>query len=195
MATIGVSKPMYAIYKETAGVVTYSGGGILAKAVEFSASIESASDNNLYADNGIAESDKSFTGGTLSITTDDMEQAASAAILGITASTLTIGEATVSELVYNDDMEQPNLGFGIIIKRKKNGVEKWRAIVFPKIKFSIPEDAATTQGETIEWQTPELEATIMRDDTAKHAWKREATFDIEAKAVAYIEHLLNIGGE
>ncbi|MEL7610600.1 MAG: phage tail protein [Bacillota bacterium] len=165
---------------------------MLAKAVEFSAAIESSDDNNLFADNGIAESERSFANGTLTINTDDLEQAASALILGITASTLTIGEDTVSELIFDDDMSPPDLGFGIIIKKKKSGIEKHRAVVFPRIKFNIPEDAATTQGETIEWQTPSLEATIMRDDTAKRRWKREATFDSEAEAEIYIKHLLNI---
>ncbi len=32
----------------------------------------------------------------------------------------------------------------------------------------------------------------MRDDSAKHAWKREATFDTEEDARAYIETVLNI---
>ena len=51
MAGIGLRKPHYAIYNyaEETGAVTYSGGGLLAKAVEFSASIESGDDNNLYA--------------------------------------------------------------------------------------------------------------------------------------------------
>lgn len=194
MATIGVSRPYYALYNNNDGVITYTDGGILAKAVEFSASIESSSDNNLYADNAIAESDRSFGGGTLTITTDDLTQEASAAIMGITASTVTVGEDSVSELVFDDDMNPPDLGFGIIILKKRGGAYKHRAVVFTKIKFNIPEDAASTRGETIEWQTPELEATIMRDDSAKHAWKREATFDTEADARAYIETLLNING-
>ena len=58
--------------------------------------------------------------------------------------------------------------------------------------FSVPSDAATTQGETIEWQVPELTATIMRDDSATHMWKREATFTTEAQAETYIKDRLNI---
>lgn len=193
MATIGVSKPYYGVYVNTDGTITYTGGAIFAKAVEFNATIDSSEDNNLYADNGIAEADRSFGGGSISITTDDIEQAAAAAILGITADTITVGtETSVSELVYDDDMTVPDLGFGIIIKKKKNGVDKYRAIFFHKIKFNIPEDAATTQGETIEWQTPTIEGTIMRDDSAKHGWKSEVTVDTEALAVAYIKQKLGI---
>lgn len=193
MATIGVSKPYYGVYKNTDGVITYTGGAVFAKAIEFSASIESGDDNNLYADNGIAESDRSFGGGTISVTTDEISQTAAAAILGITAKTITVGEKTdISELVYDDDMAVPDLGFGIIIKKKVSGVEKYRAVFFHKIKFNIPEDAATTQGETIEWQTPTINGIIMRDDSAKHGWKSEVTVDTEAIAEAYIKKKLNI---
>ena len=74
-------------------------------------------------------------------------------------------------------------------------VSKWRAIVLTKVKFAVPSDAANTQGETIEWQTPEISGTIMRDDSAKHAWKKEATFTSEAQAEAYIKARLGITAE
>lgn len=195
MATIGLSKPYVALYKNTDGTVSYSGGKVLGKAVEFSAAIESSKDSNLYADNGIAESDRSFAGGTMSITTDDLTQEGSALILGMTPKPLTIEGVTaegLTELVYDDDANAPYLGFGAIIKKKKDGAYKYRAVVFTKIMFNIPEDAAKTQGESIEWQTPKLGATIMRDDSAKHAWKREATLDSEANAVKYIKQCLGI---
>jgi len=193
MAVIGVSRPYYGIYVNTDGVVTYTGGAVFAKAIDFSSKIESGDDNNLYADNSIAESDRSFGGGTMSVTTDEISQTASAAILGITARTITVGSNTnVTELVYDDDMTAPDLGFGIIIKKKVSGAYKYRAVFLRKIKFNIPEDAATTQGETIEWQTPTIEGTIMRDDSPKHAWKSEVTVDTEADAEAYIKQCLGI---
>lgn len=198
MATIGLSKPYYAIYSNTGSTVSYSDGGILAKAVEFSAEIENTDDNNLYADNAIAETDRSFSGGTLTITTDDLTQEASAAILGLTAQSITIEGVTTetpTELVFGEAQTIPYLGFGIIIKKKVGGVYKWRAVVFTKIMFNVPSDAATTQGETIEWQTPELTATIMRDDSTNHVWKRESTLDSEADAEAYIKDCLDITDE
>lgn len=191
MAVVGLSKPMVALYSNDGNTVTYSKGTVLGKAVTFSAEVEQAEDNNLMADNGVAESDKSFSNGTLTIGTDDLMQDASALILGITPTS--IGEDG-TELIYNDDMNVPYVGFGCVVKKKKDGVFKWRAVVFPKIMFNIPSDAADTQGETIEWQTPELTASILRDDTEKHAWKRESTFETEAEAVAYIKNKLGITG-
>ena len=186
MAVVGVCKPYYAKYTNNSGTVSYSDGGIIGKAVEVSADIETADSNDLYADNAIAESEKTFSSGTLSLTTDDFEQEASKAVLGL--------KEEAKELIYDDDQQTPYLGVGIIIKKIKGGVTKWRALIFTKVQFAVPSDAATTQGESIEWQTAEISGTIMRDDSAKHPWKKEATFTTEAQAEAYIKARLNITG-
>ena len=176
MATIGVSKPYVAKYSNTENTVTYSGGQILDKLTEIDISINSAEDNNFYADNAIAESDSSFSGGTVTVNTADLGPEATALVLGITPVPISditgVTDEDVNELVFDDDQRSPYLGFGCIIKKRVNNVDKWRAIVLTKIMLAVPNDAATTQGETIEWQTPQLTGTIMRDDSAKHAWKR-----------------------
>lgn len=198
MAGIGLRKPYYAKYEYDASTdkVTYSGGGLLGKAVEFSTSLEGTTDNVLYADDGPAETDRTFAGGELTITTDDLRQEASAAILGITPTEITIGEAEggvkVQELVYGEAMTVPNLGFGVIIPKQIEGVMKYRAVILPKVMFSVPNDSATTKGESIEWQTPEITGTIMRSDDSERAWKREIVADDEATATAYIKQFLNI---
>lgn len=196
MATIGLSKPYYAIYAEAGGVVSYSDGAVMGKATEANISIETTEDNNLYGDNGLAETDRRFANGTLTLSTTDLSQEVSKAILGLTEQAITgidgVTDTSVKELVYDDTQVTPYLGVGFIIKKKVNGAYKWRGVVLPKIMFSVPEDAATTQGESIEWQTPELTGAIMRDDSATHAWKKEATFTSEAQAEAYIKARLGI---
>lgn len=196
MATIGLSKPYYAIYAEAGGVVSYSDGAVMGKATEANISIETTEDNNLYGDNGLAETDRRFANGTLTLSTTDLSQEVSKAILGLTEQAITgidgVTDTSVKELVYDDGQVTPYLGVGFIIKKKVNGAYKWRGVVLPKIMFSVPEDAATTQGESIEWQTPELTGAIMRDDSATHVWKKEATFTTEAQAEAYIKARLGI---
>lgn len=196
MATIGLSKPYYAIYAEAGGVVSYSDGAVMGKATEANISIETTEDNNLYGDNGLAETDRRFANGTLTLSTTDLSQEVSKAILGLTEQAITgidgVTDTSVKGLVYDDTQVTPYLGVGFIIKKKVNGAYKWRGVVLPKIMFSVPEDAATTQGESIEWQTPELTGAIMRDDSATHAWKKEATFTSEAQAEAYIKARLGI---
>ena len=196
MAIIGVSKPYVAKYSNTDTTVSYTSGQILDKMTEIDISINSAEDNNFYADNAIAESDSSFSGGTVTINTADLGPEAAALVLGITPAPISditgVTDEDVNELIFDDDQRSPYLGFGCIIKKRVNNVDKWRAIILTKIMLAVPNDAATTQGETIEWQTPQLTGTIMRDDSAKHAWKREATFTTEAQAEAYIKARLSI---
>lgn len=196
MATIGLSKPYFSVYSASGSTVSYSDGGLMGKAVEVDIEIEVSEDNNLYADNGVAETDRTFSSGTLTITTDDLDQKVSKVMLGLKEETLTgvdgVTDSDVSRLIFDDDQVVPYLGFGVVIKKVRNGVTKWRAVILKKVMFAVPSDAATTQGESIEWQTPELTATIMRDDSAKHPWKEEATFTTEAQAEAYIKHTLSI---
>lgn len=198
MATIGLSKPYYAVYSAGSGTPTYASGAVMGKATEANIEIETSEDNNLYADNAIAETDRQFTGGTLTLSTDDLSQEVSKAILGLTEQAVGaiegVTDEEVQELIYDDTQATPYLGVGFIVKKVKNGVTAWRGIVLTKVMFSIPSDAATTQGESIEWQVPELSATIMRDDSATHMWKREATFTTEAQAEAYIKDRLDITG-
>lgn len=196
MAVIGLSKPYYGIYSATGNAVSYANGAVMGKATEANIEIDTTEDNNLYADNAIAETDRSFAGGTLTLSTDDLSQEVTKAILGLTETAITgiegVTDTSVKELVYDDTQTTPYLGVGFIVKKKVGGAYKWRAVVLSKVMFSMPADAATTQGESIEWQVPELSATIMRDDSATHMWKREATFTTEAQAEAYIKARLNI---
>lgn len=196
MAMIGVSHPVYALYNATGTTVTYSDGGVLGKATNLDVTINTSENNNLYADNGIAETDRQFTDGTLTVGTDDLSQEVSQAILGATMTALEemdgVTDEDVDELVFDDRMTYPYLGVGFIVKGQKNNVPYWRGIVLPKVMFSVPGDSVTTQGQTIEWQTPSLTATILRDDTENHAWKKEAKFSTEGQAAAYLKKRLNI---
>ena len=196
MATIGLSKPYYAAYSAAENVVTYANGAVMGKATEANIEINTSDNNNLYGDNAIAETDRQFTSGTLTLSTTDLSQEVSKAILGLKEETLDsitgVTDEDVSELIYDDTQAIPYLGVGFIVKKVVNCVTMWRGIVLTKVMFSIPSAAATTQGETITWQVPSLTATIMRDDSATRMWKREATFTTEAQAEAYIKDRLSI---
>lgn len=196
MAIVGVSKLYYAKYAAEGGSVSYSGGGVMGKATQVDVEIETSEANELYADNAVAETDRQFSGGTLTVAPDELSQEVSKVILGLSEQAVGevdgITDESVMELVYDDDQATPYLGVGFIIKKQVRGVTKWRAVMLTRVMFAVPKDAATTQKKTIEWQVPELTATIMRDESTKHAWKREATFTTELQAEAYIKNRLNI---
>lgn len=197
MAKIGLSKPYFAKYSNASGKTTYSGGAAIGKAVDLSMELDGQDENVLYADNGPAESDNAFVGGNLTLTTDDLLPAPMVGILGVKEEAITgVDGVTTSDakwLVFDDDQEAPYVGFGGIIKKKINGVIKWVVLIYPKIQFENTGDAAVTQGESIEWQTQELSAVLMRDDTEKHEWRRlSSPLDSEEEAEALLKNFLNI---
>lgn len=195
MAIKGLSIPVIGTYSNAGGVVSYSDPVIASKAAEYSVSWTTGDDNPLYLDNGIAENDKgTFQSGELTLATGDLTQEISARILGTKTYQETFtanGEQVTAEVqVFDDERNSPYLGFGIIEMHQINDVTKFRPVFFPKVYFNIPEEAATTKGETIEWQTKSITAQILRsdavDDNAVHPWMMDAWFDAESVAQAWL---------
>ena len=190
MAVVGLSKPYIAKYSNTGTTVTYTQPTLIGKAITMSLSLNSGSENILYADNAPAESDTQFSGGSLTIGTDNLSAEAMLSIFGTKEEAINADGVSTSDakwLVHDDDQIIPYVGFAGIIMKKVGGLTKYVAVVYNKVQFQNLNDSATTKGETIEWQTPELTATLMRSDNVKHEWKRITTdLDTEAEAEAAI---------
>lgn len=196
MAKIGLSKPYAAKYSATGNTVTYSEGALIGKAVELSIELEGAEDNNLYADNGIAESANTFAGGTFNLITDDLLPEVMMRILGIETETVTVDGVTTEGAAwykFNSNQQTDYMGFGAIVKVQNSNVVGYQVIVLPKIQFQNPSDTFVTQGETIEWGTPEIGGTILRDDTVDQNWKLiSSVLTTEAEAEALLKDYFNI---
>ena len=121
--------------------------------MELAIELAEGENNILYADNGPVETANDFSGGTFTLTTDDLMPEVLMAILGIQEEEITSEEITTTTpkwYVWNDEQATPYMGFGAVVKVQNNNTVKWQAIVLPKIKFNNPGDTFTTQGETIE---------------------------------------------
>lgn len=195
MAIIGLSKPYAAVYSNTGSTVTYASGALCGKAVNLDISLDDGSDNILYADNAPAESDNQFAGGSLTLTTDDLYADVMVNFLGMEEEAVSGTGMPAGAKWYknNDNQVIPYLGFGAIAKKKVNGEVKYVAIVFHKIQFANLSQSIATQGESIDWQTPEINATLMRSDNEDHDWRWiSSDLDSEADAEKLIKSLLNI---
>lgn len=166
----GYSKPFVALYANANGTVTYSGGIPLARGVEVSIAPEAADSTPFYADNTVAEqAGGGFSGGTVTLTVDGLKEAAQKLIMGLPAQT------TISDVKWNDfgdAMAIPYVGVGFVVRYMEDGVTTYDAVVLTKVQFSVFGTEAATQEDAIEFQTQELEAAIMKDDTTAHNWKR-----------------------
>ena len=173
----GFSKPYVAIYSASGGTVTYTSGQILARGVEVSIEPEVGDDNTFYADYVAAEvAPGVFTGGTVTLTVDGLFSAAEKLIMGLPAEkTITVGQdETVSVAEYGDDMDIPYMGLGFVVRYQSDGVVTYAPVVLTKVRFQTAGLSAATQQGEIDWQNQELTASMMRDDSANHVWKKVA---------------------
>ena len=190
----GYSMPKVAVYSYEGNAVTYSGLMALARGVSVSMDVETSDSSDFYADNVLAESAGGrFTGGTVTLTVDGLKDAARKEIQGLpTETNLTVGPEQVKVLEYDDRQAAPYVGIGFVVRYMENGITSYVPVVLTKCVFDVDTIEAETQEDAIDFQTSELTATIARDDTANHTWRRIGEGQTtEAKAVAVIDAMLS----
>lgn len=197
MVTTGFSKPYVAKYANTGTTVTYTGLMKLGRGVSLSLEPNTTEDNNFYCDNIVGETESSqFSSGTATITVDGLESESAKMILGLPEPTqLQVDEKQVPMLGYGE-IEAPYVGYGCVRRTQMNGVVQYWPLILPKIKFSIPGEEAATSEDQINWQTQELTATVVRDDTEKRNWKviSDEGMNTEAEAEAVVKAFLGNKG-
>lgn len=169
MATIGLDKLYYAKITEAEdGEETYGTPEILAKAISAELSVELA-EATLYADDGASEVVKDFKSGKLTLGVDD---------IGITAAQDLTGAAADDNgvLISAGENIAPPVAIGFRALRA-NG--KYRYFWLYRVIFGIPATNLQTKGDSITFQTPSIEGTVMRrnkpDAKATHPWKAEVS--------------------
>jgi phi13 family phage major tail protein len=168
MAKIGLKYPVYK------GSVNK---GVIGKAIQADIAI-TVNEVYLPADDAIAESDKSFQSGKITLGIDDLSDTVQVEFLGHTMN-------VSGEISAKGTDNNPYVGIGFYAIKKVNNVQKFRAVWFPKVQFAEPNDTNNTKGQNVAFATPTLEGTIMLDDNGD--WKKEQTFDTEAEARAYLQ--------
>ena len=169
MVTIGLDKLYYAPITENAnGEETYGTPVQLAKAISADLSVELA-EATLYADDGASEVVKEFKSGTLSLGVDDIGASVAAALTGVT-----IDRNKVIISTSEDSTAPVAVGF-----RAKRANGKYRYFWLYRVKFGIPATTLATKGDSITFNTPTIEGTVMRrnkeDSNGNHPWKAEVT--------------------
>lgn len=198
MVTTGFSMPYVAKYANTGTTVTYTSGMDLARGVSLSLEIDTADDNNFYANNVLAEVETAqFTSGSATVTVDGLSNEAATLIFGLPAPTsLEVGapETTVQMQGYGEALNPPYVGFGCVRRTQMEGKVEYWPLILPKIKFGLPSDEMATQEDQIDWQTQELTATIQRDDTTSKNWKVISAEGLDTEAEAYAAVKAFLGG-
>lgn len=177
MAKIGLNNLKFGVLTESGETVSYGAMQSLGKAVSASVSIT----NNtavLYADDAIAETDNTFSAGTITLTVDDDGDTVFAPLLGHEI------DSNTGEMLRNKNDEAPYVGVGRIINKMVGGVRKYKVEFLSKVKFGEPSQESNTHGETTEFGTQQIEGTIATLNSGE--WSKTKTFTSHSDALSYL---------
>lgn len=193
MAGIGLYGVYYAKCQKTGGVVTgYDQIAMMGKAVNAGFEPTVPDENPLYANNGVGENDISAgSGGTLSLTLDRMDLETHAALYGSTVGTVKVtvngSQVEGQEITYKGSETSSPIGLAYIKLQQEDGERHHDVVFYREVTMTKPSDDAETMGESIEWQTPELEGSVMgAQGDGTEPWYRIARFPSQEAAIAYI---------
>ena len=142
----------------------------------------------LYANDGLAETDYSFKKGALSLTIADDDDNFIAELFG--NETVEGGEVTQT---INDTA--PEIGYGHIIPKMVGGKRKYKVEFFPRVKFTKVTSDNKTRGESVEFSTTALEGTVYPLESDLNGlkagvWEKHQTFATLQEAETYLDGLL-----
>ena len=171
MATVGLDRLYYSkITEGITGDETYATPQMLAKAISADLEIE-LNEATLFADDSAAEVVKEFKSGKLSLGINDIGAAVAGDLVG---AVIDDNGVVISQ---GEGMPSPvAVGFRA---KKSNG--KYRYFWIYRVIFGIPATNLATKGDSISFNTPTVEGTILRrnklDGQGKHPWKAEVNED------------------
>ena len=197
MAYKGLYGVYYALAHVTDGIVDGYTGGIKTMGKAISASFEpnTTDDNPLYANDAVAENDASgASGGTLTMTLDTLSMEAAADMYGLEVADASVnvgqspGTAVQGKgLKYTGTEQSAPVGVAYMRTQQVNGVTSYEVLLYRRVIFGMPAREAQTKGESIEWQTPEIEGTVSgREGDGTNAWFEQMTFPTLAAATQYV---------
>ena len=197
MAFIGMMHPVVARLKNhvPGNEPTYEKGMIIGAARKGDLNI-TRNNNPLYGDDVVVEDDNGITAMSLSMETDDIEEAVRVYMLSLVEKT---GEDSGGVKEYLDtDASAPYVGIGYIRKRRKAGKTSYQGIWCYKGMFAEDAESSETKGESINWQTPTITGRIMAldvDGSGFYSFRKKAIFTSETEAIAWLDKLANIESE
>lgn len=199
MAGIGIYGIFYAKATLTDGSVTgYTGGTkLLGEAIDASFEPNQSEGNPLYANNRVQENDTSgASGGTLTHTTSRLKLEAVADIYGLELKTVQVTVEGQTEPVtgtgisYTGEETAATVGAAYIRMNQENGVRSHEVVLFRGVDYKMPAESAQTKGESLEWQTNELEGAVMGRMGNGEPWHDRYVFPTQDAAIAYIYSIL-----
>lgn len=171
----------YVVFGKLKSDGTYEDGVHLSPAASLSGSA-TASDVKDYGDDHVVETDKSVTGGTLTVELNNDEDDIYTFLLGHTKGIT--GDANL--ITHNEADEAPFVGVGCV---GKNG-SGWTAKFYTKVQFAEPADENNTKEENVTFNHITLEGDILIPENG--IWKLRETFTTLEAAKSWLNTKVGI---
>lgn len=188
MAYIGLANPVVAklVSQSTlAGITTptYSNAFKCGKAIKVNVT-PNYNEAKLYADNQLAEYEKEFKDGTITLGTDRLPVQANATMFGHDVA------PDGKKITYKAQDSGSYVGVGFYVDEILDGVKRYVASVVFKAKFAEAGEEYETKGDSIVFKTPSLEGAISALEDGR--WKETQIFDTEVEAQEWIADTLGL---
>lgn len=187
MAAIGMRYLVGAVITgEPEGALpTYGEGMKIGRAISSNVSFR-RNDSELYADDVLAESDNTITGGDVDITVAEILDEVAAAIFGDSKDEET-GE------YYDSSASSPYIGLGYMREMKYKGKSSFKCTWLYKVQLAPAEESGQTKGKTTSFQTQRMTGEIlgvtMADGSSRFRARKE--FETAAEATAWLNQKAN----
>lgn len=182
MAAIGMKHLVGAPWAEnqTEGQLPVYGTGMkIGRAVSANITFQ-RNESELYADDVLAESDDTMTGGSIDMVVAEILDEVGAVIFG--------SKKDTDDSYHDSDLASPYIGMGYLREMKYQGKSSYRCTWLYKVQLAPAEETANTRGENTQWQTQRVTGKILGvtlDDgsTRFRSWK---TFNSAEEATAWL---------
>ena len=175
MAKKGIRYAVFATRTETVSsgtvTVTYSDGKVLSPVAGYNGSMDKTNAKD-YGDDHVVDTDKTVTGGTLTVELNEDNDDIYTMLLGHSKST--------DVVQYRDSDVAPFVGTGAI---GQSG-SAWKARWYTKVQFSEPNDDNSTRTENVTFGHISLEGEILIPDDG--LWKETEVFETLAAAKTWL---------
>ena len=172
----------YVVFGKLKNDGTYENGVHLSPAAALSGSAN-VSDVKDYGDDRVVETDKTVTGGTLTVELNNDEDELYSFLLGHATGATGANEGVI---IHNAEDEAQFVGVGCV---GKNGA-KWTAKFYTKVQFAEPSDENTTKDESVTFNHITLEGDILIPEDG--IWKLRESFDTLEAAKTWLNTKVGI---
>jgi hypothetical protein len=176
-------------YNNANGVTSYTDKTKVGDAMTANMELKFA-EGRLYAESSLAEYLRKATGGTASIGTKYILDAAQTLLYGATTATRTVNGKEIPSMVYAKTNIPNYVGVSFYAEDAIDGETKFTCVLIKRARFGPPSMKFETVGQNVTFQTPTTTGEMLSDHSTSGEIFETAVCDTEEDAIAWCDLVL-----